>query len=84
MAFSFGALLLVALMEVKIFTAAHIICSLGFAASFILVFWYGGTFQSPALTAPLATPLVLSVFLGNKSGAAFTATFDPWLYVSQQ
>jgi hypothetical protein len=40
-------------------------------------------FKVAALTAVLAAPLVLSVFLGNKSGADITAAFDPWLYVSQ-
>jgi hypothetical protein len=79
-----SALLLVALIEVKAFTAAHIMCSLGFAAVlYLLLFRNADLFKVAALTAGLAAPLVLSVFLGNKSGADITTAFDPWLYVSQ-
>lgn len=79
-----SALLFVALLEVKLFAAAHILCSLGFAAIvYLLVFRNADLFKVAALSAALAAPLVLSVFLGNKSGAHFTATFDPWLYVSR-
>ena len=78
-----SAVLFVALMEVKIFTAAHIMCSLGFAAViYLLLFRNTDLFKVAALTAALAVPLVLSVLLGNKSGANILATFDPWLYVS--
>ena len=78
------ALLFVALVEVKIFTAAHIMCSLGLAAVvYLLVFRNADLFRIAASTAALAAPLVLSVFLGNKSGAGITVAFDPWLYVSQ-
>jgi hypothetical protein len=77
------ALLLVALMEVKVFTAAHILCSLGFAAVVYLLFFRNADlFKVAALTGALAAPLVLSVYLGNKSGADITTAFDPWLYVS--
>lgn len=78
-----SALLLVALMEVKIFTAAHIMCSLGFAAVvYLLVFRNADLFKVAALTAALATPLVWSVFLKNKSGADITTVFGRWPYVS--
>ena len=70
-------------MEVKVFTAAHIMCSLGFAAVvYLLLFRNADLFKVAALTAALAAPLVLSVLLGNKSGANIIAAFDPWLYVS--
>jgi hypothetical protein len=78
-----SALLFVALMEVKVFTAAHIMCSLGFAAIvYLLIFRNADLFKVAALTAALATPLVWSVFLKNKSGADIVTTFDPLLYVS--
>ena len=77
-----SALLFVALIEVKVFTAAHIICSLGFAAIvYLLVFRNADLFKVAVLSAALAAPLVLSVYLGNKSGADITTAFDPWLYV---
>jgi hypothetical protein len=78
-----SAVLFVALMEVKILTAAHVMCSLGFAAVvYLLLFRNADLFKVAALTAALAAPLVLSVFLGNKSGGEITTAFDPWLYVS--
>jgi hypothetical protein len=78
-----SAVLFVALMEVKVFTAAHIMCSLGFAAVvYLLLFRNADLFKVAALTAALAAPLVLSVFLGNKSGADISMAFDPLLYVS--
>jgi hypothetical protein len=78
-----SAVLSVALMEVKILTAAHVMCSLGFAAVvYLLLFRNADLFKVAALTAALAAPLVLSVFLGNKSGGEITTAFDPWLYVS--
>jgi len=78
-----SAVLFVALMEVKILTAAHLMCSLGFAAIvYLLLFRNAALFKVAALTAALAAPLVLSVFLGNKSGGEITTAFDPWLYVS--
>ena len=80
---SLSALLFVALIEVKILTAAHIMCSLGFAAIvYLLVFRDADLFKVAALSAALTAPLVLSVYLGNKSGANITTAFAPWLYVS--
>jgi hypothetical protein len=78
-----SALLLVALLEVKVFTAAHVMCSLGFSAVvYLLLFRNADLFKIAALTSALAAPLVLSVYLGNKSGADITTAFDPLLYVS--
>ena len=78
-----SAVLFVALMEVKILTAAHVMCSLGFAAVvYLLLFRNADLFKAAALTAALGAPLVLSVFLGNKNGGEITTAFDPWLYVS--
>jgi len=78
-----SAVLFVALMEVKILTATHVMCSLGFAAVvYLLLFRNADLFKVAALTAALGAPLVLSVFLGNKSGGEITTAFDPWLYVS--
>jgi hypothetical protein len=78
-----SALLLVALLEVKVFTAAHVMCSLGFSAVvYLLLFRNADLFKIAALTGALAAPLVLSVYLGNKSGADITTAFDPLLYVS--
>jgi len=80
----FSALLCVALMEVKLFTAAQMMCSLGFAAvAYLLLFHAADLFKVVALTAALAAPLILSVFLGNKRGADIATMFDPGLYVSQ-
>jgi hypothetical protein len=77
-----SALLFVALMEVKVFIAAQIMCSLGFAAVvYLLVFRAADLFKVAALTAILAAPLVLSVYLGNKSGSDVTMAFEPGLYV---
>jgi hypothetical protein len=79
-----SAVLFVALMEVKMLTAAQMMCSLGFSAVvYLLLFQNADLFKVAALTAVLAAPLALSVFLGNKIGADFTTAFDPWLYVSQ-
>src|SRR6266487_1352576 len=78
-----SALLLVGLIEVKLFTAAHIMCSLGFAdVVYLLVFRNADLFKVAALTSTLAMPLVWSVFLENKSGAEIVTTFDPGVYVS--
>jgi hypothetical protein len=79
-----SALLFVALIEVKVFTAAQIMCSLGVGAVvYLLVFRNADLFRVAALTAALTAPLLLSVFLRNKTGAGITLAFDPWLYVSQ-
>ena len=79
----FSALLFAALIEVKVFAAAQIMASLGFAAIvYLLVFRNADLFKVAALTAALALPLALSFYLRNKSGADITAAFDPWPYVS--
>ena len=78
-----SAVLFVALMEVKILTAAHIMCSLGLAAVvYLFLFRAADLFKVAALTAALAVPLALSVYLGNKSGADLATKFAPWPYVS--
>ena len=79
-----SALLFVALIEVKVFTAAQILCSVGVAAVvYLLVFRNADLFRVAALTAAMTAPLLLSVFLRNKAGAGITLAFDPWLYVIQ-
>jgi hypothetical protein len=78
------ALLFVALIEVKIFTAAQIMCSLGVAAVLYLVTYRNsGLFKVAACTAALAVPLVWPVLLKNKSEANVVMKFEPGLYVSQ-
>jgi hypothetical protein len=75
--------LFVALVEVKLFTAAHIMCCLGLGAIvYRLVFKANELFKVAALTAVLTIPFVLHVFLHNKSGADFGTAFGPWPYVS--
>ena len=74
-----SALLFVALMEVKVFTAVHILFCLGIGAIFYWLFFKArDLLKVAALTAVLTAPLVLSVFLRNKSGADFATTFAPW------
>jgi hypothetical protein len=78
------ALLFAALIEVKIFTAAQIMCSLGVAAVLYLVAYRNSDlFKVAACTAALATPLLWPVLLRNKSEANFVMKFEPGLYVSQ-
>ena len=78
------ALVFVALIEVKIFTAAQIMCSLGVAAVLYLVAYRNSDlFKVAAWTAALATPLVLPVLLKNKSEANVVMKIEPGLYVSQ-
>jgi hypothetical protein len=78
------ALLFVALIEVKIFTAAQIMCSLGVAALLYLIAYRSSElFKVAACTAALAIPLVWSVLLKNKTQANVVMTFEPGLYVSQ-
>src|SRR4029077_8629359 len=78
------ALVFVALIEAKIFTAAQIMCSLGVAAVFYLVAYRNShLFKVAACTAALATALVWPVFLKNKSEANVVMKFEPGLYVSQ-
>jgi hypothetical protein len=77
-------LLFVALIEVKIFTAAQIMCSLGVAAVLYLVAYRNSDlFKVAACTAALAAPLIWPVLLRNKSEANFVMKFEPCLYVSQ-
>ena len=78
------ALLFVALIEVKIFTAAQIMCSLGVAAVLYLIAYRSSeSFKVAACTAALATPLVWPVLLKNKSEANVVMKFEPGLYISQ-
>jgi len=78
------ALLFVALIEVKIFTAAQIMCSLGVTAVLYLVAYRSSNlFKVAAWTAALATPLLLPVLLKNKSEANVVMKIEPGLYVSQ-
>ena len=78
------ALLFAALVEVKIFTAAQLMASLGLAAVVYLVFFRNtALIKIAACTAALATPLVCSVFLQNRSAANMVTKFEPGLYVSQ-
>ena len=78
------ALVVVALMEVKIFTAAQIMCSVGVAAVLYL-FAYRNLelFKVAACTAALAVPLVWPVLLKNKTEANIVMKFEPGLYISQ-
>ena len=78
------ALLFVGLIEVKIFTAAQIMCSLGVAAVLYLVAYRNSAlFKLAACTAALAIPLIWPVLLKNKSEANVVMKFEPGLYVSQ-
>jgi hypothetical protein len=78
------ALLFAALVEVKIFTAAQLLASLGLAAVVYLVFFRNtALIKIGACTAALATPLVCSVFLQNRTAANMVTKFEPGLYVSQ-
>ena len=78
------ALLFAALIEVKIFAAAQIMCSLGVAAVLYLVAYRNSDlFKVAACTAALTAPLVWPVLLRNKSEANFVMKFEPGLYVSQ-
>ena len=78
------ALVLVALIEVKIFTAAQIMCSLGVAAVLYLVAYRNSElFKVAACMVVLAVPLVWPVLLKNKSEANVVMKFEPGLYVSQ-
>lgn len=78
------ALVFVALIEVKIFTAAQIMCSLGVAAVLYLVAYRNSAlFRVAACTAALAIPLIWPVLLKNKSEANVVMKFEPGLYISQ-
>jgi hypothetical protein len=77
-------LLFVALIEVKIFTAAQIMCSLGLAAVlYLIVYRNSDLFKVAACTAALAMPLVWPVLLRNRREANIVMKFEPGLYVSQ-
>ena len=77
-------LLFVALIEVKIFTAAQIMCSMGVAAVLYLVAYRNSDlFKLAACTAALAIPLIWPVLLKNKGEANVVMKFEPGLYVSQ-
>lgn len=78
------ALVFVALMEVKIFTAAQIMCSLGLAAAlYLFVYRNSELFKVAVCTAALAVPLVWPVLLKNKTEANVVMKFEPGLYISQ-
>ena len=78
------ALLLVGLIEVKIFTAAQIMFSLGVAALLYLVVYRNSElFKVAACTAGLTIPLVWPVVLKNKSEANVVMKLEPGLYISQ-
>ena len=78
------ALLLVALVEVKIFTAAQIMSSLGVAALLYLVVYRNSElFKLAACTAALTIPLVWPVVLKNKSEANVVLKLEPGVYISQ-
>ncbi len=77
-------LLFVALIEVKIFTAAQIMCSLGAAAVlYFVVYRNSDLLKVAASTAAVATPLVWPVLLKNKTEANVVMKFEPGLYISQ-
>jgi hypothetical protein len=78
------ALVFVALTEVKIFTAAQIMCSLGVAAVlYLFAYRNSELFKVAACTAALAVPLVWPVLLKNKSEANVVMKFEPGIYISQ-
>src|SRR5262245_58524087 len=78
------ALLFVPLIELNIFTAAQIMCSLGVAAVLYLVAYRNSDlFKLAACTGALAIPLIWPVLLKNKSEANIVMKFEPGLYVSQ-
>jgi hypothetical protein len=77
-----SAIVFVALVEVKLFTAAHIMLCLGIGALVYLTLFRKTTLWKVAiLTAILTLPLAFSVFLHNRTGAELVATFKPWPYV---
>ncbi len=81
--FFFCAFLFAASLEVKVFVAAHIAVSLGFAAIvYLLSFRQTALFKVATLTAINLAPLLLMAFLNNKKEADIVTSFDPWPYVS--
>ena len=78
-----SALLIAALLEVKVFTAFQLMLSLGLASCIYLYrFRDARLFYLAALTALFSLPLVLGVFWGNRAGADIVMTLKPWPYVS--
>ncbi len=78
-----SALFFVGLVEIKLFTAVHIMLCLGIGAVlYWVLFRKSDLFKVAALTAILTVPLLLSVFLHNRGGADLVATLAPWPYVS--
>ena len=78
------ALLLVALVEVKIFIAAQIMFSVGVAAMlYLVVYRNSALFKVAACTAALTVPLVWPVLLKNKSEANVVMKLEPGVYISQ-
>lgn len=79
----FSALLFVSLIETKLFTALHIVCSLGIGAIvYLLAFKATELFKVVALTCALTLPLILPVILRNQRGAELAVMFAPWPYAS--
>jgi hypothetical protein len=78
-----AALLLVALIEVKILMAAQLMCGLALAAVvYLIIFSNPDLFKIAGCTALGAIPLVSWMLLKNRSGAQIVTKFEPWLYVS--
>jgi hypothetical protein len=74
-----SAVLFATLVEVKIFTAAHLCVSLGIAAVFFsAVYRHHALFKCAALTAMLVCPLAFAVFMRNQAGGQFALTFGGW------
>jgi hypothetical protein len=77
------ALLFVALIQVKIFIAAQMMCSLALAALVYLGLFRNTTLlRVAACTAISAMPLAGSVLFKNRRGPNIVTKFEPWLYVS--
>ena len=78
-----SALLFVALVEIKLFTALQIMSCLGIGAIlYCLLFKKTELFKVAAVTAVLTFPLIVSVVLHNRRGADIITAFVPWPYVS--
>ena len=75
---------LAALAQVKVFTAAHLMASLGIAALVHLaLFRDGRLFRVAAFTALLVLPLALADHFRNRAGAEILVLLEPWPYVRQ-
>ena len=78
-----GALLFVALIELKMLMAAQFMCSLALAAVVYLIFFSNADlFKIAGCTAVAAVPLICWVLLRNRSSAQIVTKFEPGLYVS--